>query len=560
MRRPTLYAISLTAMLAGSARAQFAERILTAPGFGADAGFGGDIALRDGKAVVTANGAVGFEGRARVYEWNPSTSDWDLVQTLSRSSPSTGDGFGASCAFHSDIIPIGAPSDSAGGFGLAGSVTVFEPSSSSGLFTSFGTIRASDSEAHARFGAAVACRGDWILVGAPDKPYVTGLDARGAVYAFKRRAGALHWFPTEDLKIRPTSGLTGERFGASLDMSANQAIIGVPRGGSLAGSTGTAFVYEESGGTWSEVDELRPGEDAGGFGTSVAIWGSYAVVGAPQDDSDTASWNQSGAAYVFERSGSTWTRVAKLVAPEEGHNLQFGIDVAIDDRRIVVGTLGVLDQRAYVFSRRDLGAGPEWFLSGTLRASDGALGDDYARVVAMEGDDIAIGAQLADPSASLVDGGKAYLLRYPSDFAGFCFADRGDCPCQDDPDAGCVNSTGEGALLRATGSGSLTARDLSLRVSGLPAGTPLIGVAGTTTSRVPLHDGLLCVGGALVRMDVRSANSQGNAVYGPNAALGIPGLAAGDVVYYQIWYRDGSPSGCGNGSNLSNGVRVLIGS
>lgn len=543
----------------GGVSAQFGERVLEAPGFGANALLGTDLALRDGRAVVTAFRAVGNEGRARVFEFDAATGDWAPVQTLSLASPSTTDGYGASCAFHSDTIVIGATSATAGGIGNAGAASIHQRvSGTTGPYVTSGPIHASDSEGGARFGAAVAVASNSLLVGAPERSFATSIDARGAVYVFERLASGLPWGTTERLKIRPLSGQTGERFGASLDISASSALIGAPRGGSLYGSTGRAYVYvRDFFGTWSEQDLLSPGEDAGGFGTSVGIYGSFAVVGAPLDESDTGSWINSGSAFVYERSGSSWNLVAKLIAPEERNNLQFGNDVAIDDGRIVVGTL---DGRAYVFSQRDLGAGIEWFLSGTLVAESGASGEDYARAVAIDGDFTGIGARTADPTPTTMNGGRAYLYRYPSEFASHCFADAGDCPCSGDADAGCTNSTGSGALLKALGSGSLAAYDLALRVSGLPGGSLVLGLASTNTARLVLGDGILCLGGPIIRIGVRGASPAGIAHFGASAAIGIPLPSPSDVLHYQVWYRDTPIGSCGAGSNLTNAVQVQFGS
>ncbi|MCP3916413.1 MAG: hypothetical protein GY711_12720 [bacterium] len=93
------------------------------------------------------------------------------------------------------------------------------------------------------------------------------------------------------------------------------------------------------GTTWSLEAELTAvGESANDvFGWSVAANGDTLVVGAP--GSDAADW-EAGAAYVFERSGGVWTQSAELGAPAANAHDLFGRSVAIDGDRVLVGAPG----------------------------------------------------------------------------------------------------------------------------------------------------------------------------------------------------------------------------
>lgn len=141
---------------------------------------------------------------------------------------------------------------------------------------------------------------------------------------------------------------------------------------------------------------------------------------------------------------------------------------------------------------------------------------------------------------------------------GYCFGNS--CPCgNDDPNAGCANSNGTGALLSATGLASLSLDDLGFVASGLPPTAPALLIQGSQSANggagIPLGDGLRCVGGTLVRLGVRTA-AAGVASWGPGLSS-AGGWSAGQTLKFQTWYRN--PSGpCGSGYNLSNALSVVI--
>lgn len=135
------------------------------------------------------------------------------------------------------------------------------------------------------------------------------------------------------------------------------------------------------------------------------------------------------------------------------------------------------------------------------------------------------------------------------------------CPCGNDAsDAGCINSTGSGALLDFSGSSSLAADDLQLTGTGLAPGQPALLIAGLNAVNGgqgnPFGDGLRCVGGSVKRLGLALPDAGGNASWGPGIAAG-QGWLPGDARYLQLWYRDPVGSACGAGFNLSNGLEVL---
>lgn len=142
------------------------------------------------------------------------------------------------------------------------------------------------------------------------------------------------------------------------------------------------------------------------------------------------------------------------------------------------------------------------------------------------------------------------------------------CPCgNDDPAAGCVNSTGSGAGLVAVGSTSVAADDMLLVASGCPPGNSGLYFMGTSTfPPVFVADGLGCTGG-LFRYFPSVVDGAGTFVLANPVASAPPGtIVPGDTRHYQAWTRDvlcGPPpapclSPCVQGSNLSRGLTVTF--
>jgi hypothetical protein len=155
------------------------------------------------------------------------------------------------------------------------------------------------------------------------------------------------------------------------------------------------------------------------FGASVAIAGDLLVVGAPREDSAAVGVNgdqaddgveQSGAAYVSQRAGSVWQRVAYLKASNPGAGDLFGETVAISGDLIAIGApgedgaatgVGGADDSAeqsgavYVFRR----TGTSWQQEAYLKASNTDPGDFFGTSVALAGDTLAVGTTGEDSAA-----------------------------------------------------------------------------------------------------------------------------------------------------------------
>jgi hypothetical protein len=147
-----------------------------------------------------------------------------------------------------------------------------------------------------------------------------------------RRSASLAASPKRT-KLTASDGATDDQFGHSVAVSDSTAVVGAHGHNS---ATGAAYVFVRSGTTWSQQAELTASDATAGddFGWSVAVSGSTAVVGAQYRNAET------GAAYVFVRSGATWSQQAQLTASDGATNAYFGFSVAVSGSTAVVGAYG----------------------------------------------------------------------------------------------------------------------------------------------------------------------------------------------------------------------------
>jgi hypothetical protein len=148
----------------------------------------------------------------------------------------------------------------------------------------------------------------------------------------------------------------------------------------------------------------------------------------------------------------------------------------------------------------------------------------------------------------------------------YCFGDGGGaaCPCGNeslsDTGEGCVNSTGVGALLTASGSASVAADDLQLAGTQMPPAKMALLISGSAKKNAgfgsPFGDGLRCVSAPLRRLGAHTTDGLGSAGWGPG--LGSAGaFVPGHTGYFQVWYRDlWGP--CSQGVNLTNALEVTL--
>ncbi len=417
-------------------------------------------------------------------------------------------------------------------------------------------IKASNPDVEDLFGYGAAISGDTVVIGAhwedSDADGVDGdqgdnsASSAGAAYVFVRNGTT--W--SQQAYLKAFNSDAGDEFGRRLSICGDTIVVGSHEedsgatgvGGdesdNSAADAGAVYVFVRNGTTWSQQAYLKASNTDPGdrFGQSASICGDTIVVGAPHEDSPATGINGNqtvngasgaGAAYVFVRSGTTWSQEAYLKASNTDPIDWFGLSVSVSGDTIVVGA------------------------PGEDSAATGVNGD--------QNDD-------GTPYA-----GAAYVFDLDlSPAVPFCFGDgQGTpCPCGNDNDgsvasgqAGCANgSSPGGAALDAAGSSSLLAADLVMTAVGLPTGEPGLFFQGDNAvnggSGNVFGDGLRCAGGAVVRLGVRFADGSGQ-VGSTGIDIGVTGgVAPGDTRRYQYWYRDPAGSPCGSQFNLTNGLTL----
>ncbi|MCF7734010.1 MAG: immunoglobulin domain-containing protein [Akkermansiaceae bacterium] len=369
--------------------------------------FGSAVALAGDTAVVGApfEDTLGHTDAGGAYVFLRTGTAWRLQAKLAADDLAAGDFFGTAVAISGDTVVVGADWAGVAGKADAGKAYVFVRSGT--VWNQQLKLTAADAAEDDHFGAAVAISGDTAVVGAPADD-ITGGDDAGSAYVFVR--SGVVW--SQQAQLKAYDGAQGDLFGTSVAVDGGTAVVGAPSDHTAAGAdAGSAYVFVRSGITWNHEDHLLAPDGAAGdgFGCAVAVAGDTVVVGAKGDD--TAVGADAGNAHVFVRSGVEWSHQAALVPGAAAAGDGFGSVISLDGDVAVVGapehaTNGqVAAGNASVFSR----SGNEWSERAMLAANGPAEGDSFGAAVAVSGGSILVGVLGADTEAGL-DAGSARVF------------------------------------------------------------------------------------------------------------------------------------------------------
>jgi hypothetical protein len=388
--------------------------------------FGFSVAISGETMVVGAK----YAGVGAAYVFVRSGTTWSEQQKLVATDSAGGDQFGYSVGISGETIVIGKSAKSAYVFVRSGttwseqqklvptdveanilfgdSVAISGKTIVVGgrinhtayVFVRSGTtwsqqqkLKVSDSPDSFAGGLSVAIIGETIVVGASDNDL-----GAGAAFTFVRSGTT--W--SQQQKLVATDGAEDDKFGYSVAISADTVVVGaVADTIGVRKSQGSAYVFGQ-GGTEQARVIASDGAASDAFGRGVAISGDTVVVGA--DGDDIGANTDQGSAYVFVRSGATWSQQQKLVATDGVTRDNFGFSVAISGETIVVGAYQDKGA-AYVFIR----SGIIWSQQQKLVPTDGAAGDNFGYSVAISGDTIVVGALGIEVGAD-VPRGSAYVF------------------------------------------------------------------------------------------------------------------------------------------------------
>jgi hypothetical protein len=342
---------------------------LQPPGTVEDIGFGFSVAT-DGE--IAAAGAPRDSTRGinagAVFISRRSGIEWSEPVRLTAGGGMPFDSFGTAVAVHGNHLVVGAPAvDDVASNG--GAVYVFEQWSGHWLQRAKITVPTSPDDDE--FGLSVALNGDVLVAGARTNPQ----GARtGSVFVFRRHGTA--WI--QEAQLRAEDAALGDQFGLSVAVSGNVVVVGARLHDELGINAGCAYVFRRLGLQWTQEAKLLPttGTTGDEFGIGVAIDGDHVLVGARMADKGIET--NAGAAFVFTWDGSQWSQSARLAAVDAAANDQFGVAVGLSGNHAVVGAWqkiigGRNTGAAYVFERK----GSSWFQRAKLTAREPEGHDEF---------------------------------------------------------------------------------------------------------------------------------------------------------------------------------------
>lgn len=361
-----------------------------------DGEVGWSLDLDGGLAVVGApvDSTLGNDVGA-VYLYAVGSGGFSPLTTLTASDGVDRDEFGIDVSIDGDTIAVGAyhrwPV-----VGEPGRAYMFEHDGANWIEKA--KLVAPDGVAKDAFGWAIDVSGDYVAVGAP-RAWSGGPSGSGGVYIFHRVDGEWEF----DTKL---SRAGDGSFGWSLALDGDTLAVG----SSNYPNERVSVYVRDGGGTWSLQTTLDPADSSfNEFGTSVALDGNDLVVGA-WNDQDSGNY---GAAYFYNRQGTTWSMVKKVGSPGGERAEVFGEAVAIDGDLAVV-TDGSFDidaeemldiGAAYLYKR----AGSGWSLTARMIPGDAEPWNNYfGSAAAIQGSRILIGSAYAWDEATESYPGAAY--------------------------------------------------------------------------------------------------------------------------------------------------------
>ncbi len=295
---------------------------------------------------------------------------------LNGSDTVAGDEFGYSVAVSGTTAIVGAEYHA-----FAGGAYVFTKTPTGWKQTA--ELSPSDGATAGDFGTSVAISGATAVVG-----------ASGVARAYMFAKGATGWKQTAVLK-------GSFSFGASVAVSGNTVVVGAPN---AASGAGRAYIFTTSATGWKQAAVLKGSDTKAGvypvgdqFGTSVAISGTTAVIGA------NCHAKNAGRAYVFTKTTTGWKQAAELKGSDTVAFNYFGWSVAVAGTTVVVGADDAAygAGRAYVFTKTAKG----WKQAAELKGSDTVAGDSFGYSAAVSGTTAVVGGNCHANYA-----GRAYVF------------------------------------------------------------------------------------------------------------------------------------------------------
>jgi len=341
--------------------------------------FGNNVAIDGDYAIVGAeyhkHGGAEEKGAAYIYHWNGTS--WIQQAKLVAFDAEYGDWFGSAVDISGNYAIVGAHGDEISTYSNAGSAYIYKRNGTSWNFHDKIFQKVSQLNAYSDFGRNVAIDGEYAVITAPQDDMIPD-DNKGAVYFYHNNGNS--W----DQQVRLTAA-DAYNLGNCVAIYGDYALVG-------CSNKGYVYSYIRGGTTWYQAQKFQASSlvQYDEFGVSVSIGGIYAVVGG------TAYNYGEGAAYVFRRSGNTYSDHATIHPVNGSYECSFGRSVSISGDKILVGQTSINDLgdyagSAYLFVRN----GTSWNREPQLFGANINEYDNYGTSVAVSGDKAIIGAPYA---------------------------------------------------------------------------------------------------------------------------------------------------------------------
>ena len=292
--------------------------------------YGQNVDIDGNRAIISAIDA-NIHGVAFIMDFYDG--EWHETATLE--PPESGHDetdFGVSVSISGDWAAVGIENEMLTNFD-DGAVMLYKLNGSQWEFVQ--KLKASDYDINNNsrpncFGCSLSISNNKLVVGAytdsePNTYY-------GAIYVFHYRNN--QW--NEVQKIYASQGAPNDKFGQSLDIKDERIVVGAAGWNQSANPNGTVYVYQYNALFWQE-SAILTASDAGidqKFGTSVSLTNNRIIVGASGAKNDVDE--VTGAAYIFDLNGATWTETKKIL-PSDSHTInQFGKQVSIDGNQVFI--------------------------------------------------------------------------------------------------------------------------------------------------------------------------------------------------------------------------------
>ncbi|MFT4660775.1 MAG: hypothetical protein ACI8XB_001043 [Patiriisocius sp.] len=250
---------------------------------------------------------------------------------------------------------------------------------------------------------AIDVHGDYAIVGAFGDD--TNGSQSGAAYIFERCGS--EWIELQ--KLIPSDNVASDRYGRGVAIWGDFAIVGAPYDDDKGNNSGSAYVYQLIDGVW-EFDQKLTALDGSGsdwYGWTVSIWEDYVLIGAQNDYGAVAF---SGSAFIYKKVNDVWTFQTKLLAPDAGVFDNFGLSLDIRNGYVIIGAdendnVDLDTGAAYIYKN----VNDSWNFEMKLIASNFAEDDKFGHDVAIS-DSMAVVCSLNNDTL-VNDAGAVYVFK-----------------------------------------------------------------------------------------------------------------------------------------------------